>query len=156
MRRLRVSLGLVALLALAGCGRGDSDQTAPTTVPPTVAPTTTLPRGSDEAATPFCGLARTYAEKSTAVQAEAKDPAKVRAAATDAESAIPRAQAVAPAAVKADVAVVARTVADVLATLRTNNYAVNAPSVQAKVLDAAFLKSFTAVYAYARAHCGVA
>jgi len=157
MRRLAVTLGLATVLGLSGCGGGDSKPAAPaTTFPPvTTAPTTTLLRGSDEASTPFCKLAKTYSDKSDAIAASITDPAKLKVAATDAEAAIRQAQPVAPAAIKADVAAVAKTAGEVLAGLKRNDYMFAKTPEITKVQDPAFQKSITAVLDYARIHCGV-
>src|ERR687897_231130 len=53
------------------------------------------------------------------------DPVKLRAATTDAESAIRQAQATAPAEIKADVTVVATTAREALAALQRNNFDVS-------------------------------
>ena len=78
MRRLVVTLGLVAVLGLTGCGGGgDDDDAAPAQT--TAAPATTALVGNDQAGTPFCGLARTYTEKFSTLLAVANDPTKLRA-----------------------------------------------------------------------------
>src|SRR5215210_5642094 len=121
MRRLVVSLGLAAVLGLTGCGGGgDDDDAAPAQT--TAAPVTTALVGNDQAGTPFCGLARTYSEKFSTLLAVANDPAKLKAATTDAETAIRQAQAQAPAEIKSDVGVVAATAKDVLNALQKNNF----------------------------------
>jgi len=155
MRRLAVTLGLVAVLGLSGCG-GKDEKAATTTLPPaTLAPTTTLLRGSDEAATPFCKLAKTYSDKSDAIAASITDPAKLKVAATDAESAIRQALPVAPAAIKTDVAAVAKTAGEVLAGLKKTDYMFAKTPEIVKVQDPAFQKSFGVVTDYLRIHCGV-
>ncbi len=156
MPRLPVTLALVVVIGLFGCG-GDSEETATTTTlpPTTAAPTTALPTGNDQAGTPFCALARTYNEKANGIATSAGDPAKLRAAVTDAESAIRRAKDVAPASIKADVTKVATTASEVMAGLQKNNYDLAATPEVTKLQDPAFQKSFGAVYAYARAHCGI-
>jgi len=154
MRRLVVSIALVAVLVLTGCGGSDdSEETAATTTAP---PPSSLPiAGNDQAGTPFCQLARTFTEKYNALLAAASDPVKLRTATSDAESAIRQAQATAPAAIKPDVTVVATTASQVLAGLQKNNFVLaNTPEVT-KLQDPNFQKSFAALQAYARAHCGL-
>ena len=156
MRRLSVTVALVAVTGLSGCGDDSKETAATTTVPPTTAaPATTLLTGNDEAGTPFCGLAKTYNEKSNAILASAGDPAKLRVAATDAESAIRRAKDVAPASIKDDATRVATTAAEVLSGLNKTGYDLAKTPEVTKLQEPAFQKSFGAVYAYARAHCGV-
>ena len=155
MRRLVVSLGLVAVLGLTGCGGGgDDDKAAP--APTTAAPPTTALLGNDQAATPFCGLARTYTEKFNTLLAVANDPAKLKAATTDAESAIRQAQSQAPAEIKADVTAVATTAKDVLAGLQKNNFDLSKTPEVSKLQEPAFQTSLANLNRYARAHCGVA
>src|SRR4051794_31391062 len=159
MRRLVLSLGLAAVLGLTACGGGDDDKAAPaaattTTLPP---PTTTIPVGNDKAGTPFCQLAKTYTEKYAALLPAASDPVKLKAATTDAESAIRQAQATAPPEIKADVAPVAATAKDALAALQKNNFDLSkTPEVITKLQDPGFQTAFTNLNTYARAHCGVA
>jgi hypothetical protein len=154
MRRLVVSLGLVAVLGLTGCGGGDDDDAAPAQT--TAAPTTTAAVGNDQAGTPFCGLARTYTEKFSTLIAVANDPAKLRAATTDAEAAIRQAQTTAPAEIKSDVGVVASTAKDVLAALQKNNFDLSKTPEVSKLQEPGFTASLGNMNRYARAHCGVA
>jgi hypothetical protein len=158
MRRLVVSMGLVAAIGLTGCGGGSGEKAAPTTVS-TSPPVTAALVGNDQAASPFCQLARTYTDKFTALlgSAQSNDAAKLKAASTDAESAIRQAQATAPAEIKADVTVVATTAKDALAALQKNNFDLNkTPDAVSKLQEPAFQASFAKLNAYARAHCGVA
>ena len=155
MRRLVVSLGLVAVLGLTGCGGGgDDDDAAPAQT--TAAPATTAAVGNDQAGTPFCGLARTYTEKFSTLLAVANDPARLRAATTDAESAIRQAQSQAPAEIRSDVAVVATTAKDVLAALQKNNFDLSRTAEVSKLQEPGFQTSLASMNRYARAHCGVA
>ena len=156
MRRLVVSVGLVAVLGLAGCGGGgDDEEAAPTTtVPPT---TTTAAVGDDQAGTPFCQLAKTYAEKYASILTVANDPAKLRAATTDAESAIRQAQATAPAEVKADVTLVATTASQVLTALQRNNFDLSrTPEAITRLQEPSFTTALSNLNRYGRAHCGIA
>jgi hypothetical protein len=154
MRRVLVSLGLVAVLGLTGCGGGDDDDAAPAQT--TATPSTTAAVGNDQAGTPFCGLARTYTEKFGTLLAVANDPAKLRAATTDAESAIRQAQSQAPAEIKSDVTAVANTAKDVLAGLQKNNFDLSKTPEVSKLQEPAFQTSLANLNRYARAHCGVA
>ena len=155
MRRLLVSMGLVAILGLTGCGGGgsDDDKAAPTTTPPP--PTAAALVGNDQAGTPFCQLARTYTEKYSTLLASANDPAKLRAATTDAESAIRQARATAPAEIRPDVTVVARTAGEVLAGLQKNNFDLGRTSEVTKLQEPGFQSAFGNLNRYIRAHCGV-
>ena len=154
MRRMVVSFGLVAVLAFTGCGGGGDDDAAPAQT--TAAPSTTAVVGNDQAGTPFCGLARTYTEKFSTLLAVANDPVKLRAATTDAESAIRQAQSQAPAEIRSDVAVVATTAKDVLAALQKNNFDLSKTPEVSKLQEPAFQTSLANLNRYARAHCGVA
>jgi hypothetical protein len=117
---------------------------------------TTAAIGNDQAGTPFCGLARTYNEKFSTLLAVANDPVKLRAATTDAESAIRQAQAQAPAEIKADVTTVATTAGQVLAALQRNNFDLSKTPDVSKLQEPAFQTSLANLNRYARAHCGVA
>ena len=154
MRRLLVSVGLVAVLGLAGCGGGGDDEDA--APPTTVAPATTAAVGNDQAGTPFCQLARTYAEKYSTLLTVANDPAKLRAATTDAESAIRQAQSTAPAEIKADVTTVAGTASQVLSALQRNNFDLSrTPEALTRLQEPSFQTALTNVNRYGRAHCGI-
>ena len=149
-------MGLTAVLGLAGCGGGGSDDDAApasSTIPP---PTTALV-GNDQIGTPFCQLARTYTEKFSGLLIAANDPVKLRAATTDAESAIRQAQATAPAEIKADVTVVATAAKDALTALQKNNFDLSrTPEALTRLQEPAFQTSFASLNRYSRAHCGVA
>ena len=157
MRRLTLTLGLVAVLGLGACGGGGSGKkSAPTTQPPPTAPPVTAPlTGSDQAATPFCQLARTYTDKYASLVQSAGDPAKLRAATTDTEAAIRQAQATAPPAIKPDVVVVATTAGQVLAGLQRNNFELAKTPEIAELQQPGFQRSFASLNAYVQAHCGV-
>jgi len=154
MRRLLGTLGLVGVLGLTACGGGGSNKesSAPTTVATT---STTSPVGSDQANTPFCGLARTLEPRLTAVVANLNDKTKLKTAATDAESTISQAQTTAPAEIKADVTAVATTALQVLTALRKNDFDLNKTPEFSKLQEPAFQNSFANVNRYTRAHCGV-
>jgi hypothetical protein len=154
MRRLLLAAALASALALTGCGGGDDEGAAPTTA---AAPATTAAVGNDQAGTPFCQLAKTYSERSATLLQVASDPVKLRAATTDAESAIRQAQATAPAEVKADVTKVATTVSEVLTLLQRNNFdLIKTPDAAAKLQDPGFQAALGNVNRYGRAHCGIA
>ena len=155
MRRLFLSVGLVAVLGLAACGGGDSgDDAAPATT--TAPPPTAAVVGNDQAGTPFCGLARTYTEKFSTILASANDPVKLKAVTTDAEAAIRQAQSTAPAEIKSAVTVVATTARQVLTALQKNNFDLAGTSEITKLQEPAFQTSLANMNRYARAHCGVA
>ena len=156
MRRVLVTVGLVAVLGLAGCGGGGDDDEAapPTTAPP---PPTTAAFGNDQAGTPFCQLAKTYTEKYSTILTVANDPPRLRAATTDAESAIRQAQATAPAEIKADVTLVASTADQILTSLQRNNFDLSrTPDVVTKLQEPGFQTALGNVHRYGRAHCGIA
>jgi hypothetical protein len=154
MRRLWVSVALMAVLGLGGCGGGGDDEDAapPTTVPPPA----TAPVGNDQAGTPFCRLARTYTEKYASLLTVANDPARLRAATTDAESAIRQAQSTAPAEIKADVTTVAGTASQVLTMLQRNNFDLSrTPEALTRLQEPSFQTALSNVNRYGRAHCGL-
>jgi ABC-type glycerol-3-phosphate transport system substrate-binding protein len=158
VRRLLVTLGLAAVVALTGCGGGggkkDAAAAPSTTVPPPT--TTTVPVGNDQAGTPFCKLAQTYNEKFSTLLTVANDPVKLRAALTDAESAIRQAQSTAPAAIKSDVTTVATTASQVLTALQRNNFDLSkTPEAVSRLQDPQFQTSLSNVTRYGRAHCGI-
>ncbi|HEX2046850.1 MAG TPA: hypothetical protein VHF27_03740 [Acidimicrobiales bacterium] len=154
MRSMLVGVGLAAVLGLGACGGGgDDEEAAPTT---TVAPATTAAVGNDQAGTPFCQLARTYAEKSATLLTVANDPAGLRAATTDAESAIRQAQSTAPAEIKSDVTLVATTARQVLSALQRNNFDLSrAPEAVTRLQEPSFRTALSNVNRYGRAHCGI-
>lgn len=154
MRRLVVLVGLAAVLGLSACGGGGDDEDAApasTTTPP---PTTT-PVGNDQAGTPFCQLARTYTEKFAALLPAANDPARLRAATTDAEAAIRQAQSTAPAEIKPDVTVVATAAGQVLAGLQKNNFDVARTPEVSRLQEPGFVNALANLNRYGRAHCGL-
>ena len=156
MRRLVVSVGLVAALGLTACGGGGSDDDA-APASSTAPPPTTAAVGNDQAGTPFCQLLRTYTERFAALLPSVNDPVKLRAATTDAESAIRQAQATAPAEIRADVTVVATTAREALTALQRNNFDVSrSPDAVTKLQEPSFQTAFGNLNRYARAHCGVA
>jgi hypothetical protein len=158
MRRLVVTMGLVAVLGLTACGGGSDgkDKAAATTVPPpTTPPTTVLVSGNDQANTPFCKLAKTYTEKYSTLLASAGDPAKLKAATTDAESAIRQAQTTAPAEIKPDVTVVATTAGQVLTALQKNSFDIGKTPEVSKLQEPGFQTSFANLNRYTQAHCGL-
>ena len=154
MRRLFLGLGLVAMVGLTACGGGGSEKASSTTtvVPP---PTTVLVTGNDQANTPFCKLAKTYNDKYSTLATSFNDPTRLKAATTDAESAIRQAQSSAPAEIKPDVTVVATTASQVLAALQKNNFDISKTPEVAKLQDPAFLNSFANLNRYTQAHCGL-
>ncbi|HEX2118622.1 MAG TPA: hypothetical protein VHF91_05525, partial [Acidimicrobiales bacterium] len=86
----------------------------------------------------------------------ANDPAKLRAATTDAESAIRQAQATAPAEIKADVTRVAGTAGEILTALRRNDFDLSrTPEAVTKLQEPRFQTALSNVNRYGRAHCGL-
>ena len=157
MRSVLVSVGLAAVLGLAGCGGGGDDEEAAPTTTSAPAPATTAAIGNDQAATPFCRLARTYTEKYSSILTVANDPARLRAATTDAEAAIRQAQATAPAEIKSDVTLVASTASQILTSLQRNNFDLSrTPEALTRLQDPGFQTALANVNRYGRAHCGLA
>jgi cell division protein ZapA (FtsZ GTPase activity inhibitor) len=161
MRRLVAGLGLVAVLGLTACGGGSGDKkatptttTTPTTVP---APTTTVLSGNDQAGTRFCQLLKTYKERFDNLLPSVNDPAKLKAATSDVDTAIRDLKDSAPAQVKPDVTTVAATVSDVVTALKKANYvfANTEPAQVAKLSDQNFQNSVDRLTAYGQAHCGL-
>ena len=155
MRRLLATIALVAALGLTACGGGSSKKTATATTLPPPPTTTTLLTGNDQANTPFCKLAQTYTAQYSSLLSSANDPAKLKAATTDAASAINQAQSTAPAEIKSDVTVVASTASQVLAGLQRNNFDLSKTPEVSKLQDPAFLNSFANMNRYLQAHCGI-
>ena len=148
-------MGLVAVVGLAACGGGGDDDAAPPPTSSSTVPTAVV--GNDRAGTPFCQLARTYTEKFAALLPAASDPARLRAATTDAEAAIRQAKATAPAEIRADVNVVANTAGEALSALQKKNFVLaDAPDAVTKLQEPAFQTAVGNLNRYARAHCGVA
>ncbi len=148
---------MVAVLGLTACGGGDKKAAAPPTTAYVPAPTTTLLTGNDQASTPFCQLAKTYSDKSDTLTASLNDPVKLKAASTDAESAIRQAKDKAPAEIKPDVSVVSTTAGQLLAALQKSNFvfANTSASDLAKLQDPGFQASLSRLLAYGQAHCGI-
>ena len=157
MRSVLVSVGLAAVLGLAGCGGGGDDEEAAPTTTSAPAPATTAAIGNDQAGTPFCRLARTYTEKYSSILTVANDPARLRTATTDAEAAIRQAQATAPAEIKSDVSLVASTASQILASLQRNNFDLSrTPEALTRLQEPGFQTALANVNRYGRAHCGLA
>jgi len=156
MRRALASVALVAALGLTGCGgSGDDEDAAPTTT--TAQPATTAAVGNDQAGTPFCQLLRTYSERFTALLPAANDPARLRAATTDAESAIRQAQSTAPAEIRSDVTLVATTASQLVAALQRNDFDLSrTPEAVSRLQEPGFQTALSNVNRYGRAHCGIA
>lgn len=157
IRRTLAACG-VALLVLAGCSGGGDDEAAPTTSTP--APTTTV-RPVDTSFTgqnsaEFCGLARTYNERFAGVGPNAT-PAQLRTLAREAQTAISQAINAAPAEIKPDVEVIARTFGTLLTELEKVNFEVTRlPPTAVQALQAPeFAQATTRFQAYSRAVCGV-
>ena len=159
MRKTLVSIGLVAVaLSLVACGGGgDDEDAAPTTTAPPATTTTTSAVGNDQANTPFCRLVKTYSERFAALLPAAGDPARLRAATTDAEAAIRQAQSTAPAEIRGDVTLVATTASQVLAALQRNNFDLSrTPEALTRLQEPSFQTALSNVNRYGRAHCGIA
>ena len=124
MRRLPIGIALSAVLVVTGCGGGDSDETAPTTPPTTVAQATT-PTFSGSGSGQFCELVKTYSDRVSGLSRATTTPAQVRQLATELGSAIQQAVAVAPGEIKSDVTLLAAAATDFLAGLQRAGYDLN-------------------------------
>ncbi len=120
MRRLWAGM-LLSVVLVAGCGGGDSDESAPTTAPADATAPTFSGAGSAE----FCGLVNTYTDRLTGLSRATSMPVQVRQFATELGPAIQQAVAVAPAEIKADVTLVAAAATDYLAGLQRAGYDLN-------------------------------
>ena len=147
---------------LAGCSGGDDEDAAPTTSAPagTAGPTTTV-RPVDTSFTgqnsaQFCALARTYNERFTSVSPNAT-PAQLRTVAREGQTAITQAVNAAPAEIKPDVEVLARSFGSLLSELEKVNFEVaRLPPTALQALQAPeFQQSTTRFQAYIRTVCGV-
>lgn len=122
---LACGLALVLLTACSG-GDDDNDAAAPTTTtapPTTVAAggSTTVPSFTGQGSAQFCGLARTYNDRFTSVNPNAT-PAQLRTVAREGQTAISEAVSSAPAEIKPDIEVLARTFTALLAELEKVNF----------------------------------
>jgi hypothetical protein len=150
----------VALLVLAGCSGGDDDDdAAPTTAAPATAPTTVRPVDTSftgQNSAQFCGLARTYNERFTSVGTN-PTPTQLRTVAREGQTAITQAVSAAPAEIKTDVEVLARTFGALLTELEKVNFEVTRlPPAAVQSLSAPeFQQSTTRFQAYIRSVCGI-
>lgn len=167
MPRLRTNLttraaAVCALLVLTGCsGGGDDDQAAPTTTAPAAGGPTTTVRPVDTSFTgqnsaQFCALARTYNERFSSVGAN-PTPAQLRTVTREGQTAISQAVNAAPAEIKPDVEVLARTFTGLLTELERVNFEVaRLPPAALQSLQAPeFAQSTTRFQAYTRSVCGI-
>ena len=151
---------ILALLVLTGCSGGDDDDAAAPTTTATAAPTTTM-RPVDTSFTgqnsaQFCSLARTYTERSSSVGSN-PSPAQLRTVAQEGQTAITQAVAAAPAEIKPDVEVLARTFGNLITELERVNYDANRlPPGTLQALQAPeFTQATTRFQAYSRSVCGI-
>ena len=153
----------VAVLVLAGCSGGDDDDAAPTTSAPAVTaggPTTTVRpvntsfSGANSAQ--FCSLARTYNERFTSVGSN-PTPAQLRTVAREGQTAITQAVGAAPAEIKPDVEVLARTFGGLLTELEGVNFEVTRlpPASLTALSSPEFTTATTRFQAYTRSVCGI-
>ena len=163
MARTRISLlacGLAVLLLTACSGGDDDNDAAPTTSAPatTLAPAggTTTPSFTGQNSAQFCNLARTYNERFTSVGPNAT-PAQLRTVAREGQTAISQAVTSAPAEIKTDVEVLARTFTALLAEMeRVNFEAARLPPTALQSLSAPEFQASTQRFqAYLRSVCQV-
>ena len=151
----------LAVLVVTGCSGGDDDEAAPTTsAAPAGGPTTTV-RPVDTSFTgqnsaEFCTLARTYSERANTLGSN-PTPAQLRTVTREGQTAITQAVNTAPAEIKPDVEVLARTFTGLLTELeRVNFEAARLPPTALQSLQAPeFAQSTTRFQAYTRSVCGI-
>lgn len=150
----------IASVVLTGCSGGDDDEAAPTTSAQAGGPTTTM-RPVDTSFTgqnsaEFCTLARTYNERFTSVGSN-PSPAQLRTVTREGQTAITQAVNAAPAEIKPDVEVLARTFTGLLTELERVNFEVaRLPPAALQSLQAPeFQASTTRFQAYIRTVCGI-
>lgn len=162
MARTRIPLlaCAVALILLSACGGGgDKKEAAPTTAAPaaTAAPgASTAPTFSGQGSAQFCGLARTYNERFTSVSPNAT-PAQLRTVAREGQTALTEAVRSAPAEIKADLEVLARTFTTLLAELEKVNFEITRlpPAAIQALSTPEFQASTVRFQAYLRDVCKV-
>ena len=153
---------MCALLLLTGCSGGDDDdQAAPTSTGPAAGGPTTTVRPVDTSFTgqnsaQFCTLARTYNERFSSVGSN-PSPAQLRTVTREGQTAIGQAVSAAPAEIKPDVEVLARTFTGLLTELERVNFEVaRLPPAALQSLQAPeFAQSTTRFQAYTRSVCGI-
>ena len=159
-RKILATCGL-ALLVLTGCSGGDDDNDAappPSTAAagptPTARPVDTSFTGQNSAQ--FCSLARTYTERFSSVGSN-PSPAQLRTVAQEGQTAISQAVSAAPAEIKPDVEVLARTFGNLITELERVNYdAARLPATALQALQAPeFTQATTRFQAYSRTVCGI-
>ncbi len=161
--RLRNSLAAcaaVAVLLLTGCSGGEDDAAPTTSAPANTGPTTTV-RPVDTSFTgqnsaQFCSLARTYNERFTSVGSN-PSPAQLRTVTREGQTAITQAVNAAPAEIKPDVEVLARTFSTLLTELEKVNFEVTRlpPAALQSLQAPEFQASTTRFQAYIRTVCGI-
>ncbi len=159
-RTLTACLAVAALLVLTGCSGGDDDEAAPTTSAQAGGPTTTV-RPVDTSFTgqnsaQFCNLARTYSERASTLGAN-PTPAQLRTVTREGQTAITQAVNTAPAEIKPDVEILARTFTGLLNEFEKVNFEVaRLPPAALQSLQAPeFTQSTTRFQAYIRTVCGI-
>jgi hypothetical protein len=155
LRRLPIGIALFAVLVLAGCGGGDSEETAPTT-PPTTSAGATTPTFTGSGSGEFCGLVATYSDRVAGISRATSTPAQVRQLATELGTAIQQAVSVAPAEIKSDVTLVAAAATDYLAGLQRAGYDLNkVPPESLRKFQAPDVQAATSrLTAYGQSVCG--
>ena len=162
--RIRTTLAACALAAhaLTSCsgGDGDDDKAAPTTSGSVATGATTTVRPVDTSFTgansaQFCALARTYTERFTSVSPNAT-PAQLRTVAREGQAMITQAVNAAPAEIKSDVEVLARTFTAVISELEKVDFEMTRlPPAALQPLQAPeFQRATTRFQAYGRTVCG--
>lgn len=166
MRRLLVTMGLLAVLVMTGCGKSSNEKASDTTATTKAATVTTAAGGSGttvdtkftgKGSTQFCNLAKTYSDKSGQLVPSISNPAQLRTLFKDLQVAVKEAVDVAPAEIKADVTLLASFYNDFANALDKVNYDFTKlpPDTAAKLQDPKFQAAATRLDAYSKQVCGI-
>ena len=153
---------VLLLVALTACsGDDDDDDASTTTAAPadTAATTTSRPVNTSftgQDSTQFCNLSRTYSDRFSAVSSN-PTPAQLRTVSREGQAAITQASSAAPAEIKPDVEVLARTFTNLIAELEKVNYEVTRlpPAALQSLQAPEFAQSTTRFQAYIKQVCGI-
>jgi hypothetical protein len=162
MRRLLVTIGLVAVLATTACGNDSKKESSDTTAAPAAQATTTPGATVDtkftgKGSAQFCALAKTYGDKSGQLVPSLSNPAQLRTIFKDLQVAVKQAVDVAPSEIKADVTLLANFYNDFAAALEKVNYDFTKvpPDISRKLQDPQFQQATTRLDAYTKQVCGL-
>lgn len=163
----RLIVGWMALVALSSCSGGDDgvgrDDAASSATTATTAPggATTTVRAADPNFTgqnnaQFCGLAKTYSERSGSVS-KATSPAELRAGVQESRNAINELASAAPAEIKADVQILANAFGSLFSELEKADFDPTRVSVSAfaPLQAPEFSQATMRFQAYLKTVCGI-